>query len=394
VPQKVIQTGSIFSGINFRTSVETVQGATSTAERNAADSYTVEVKVKVNVPKPHRELADLEKLNPGLGKILPWLPASLATAKISPEFDAFYRGKIASLRANLNRLDQLISRHNFYDCETILELQSPATKRRALLIQADMDVDTDGSDGDRAAALESGGSASFQPFTSYRWPRRTQNPNPSAAIWEKRIAETQTRITDPKTPAADLPKLKADLARLRIELRDLQTYSFLTGALDPFIVLPGGMLGRSGIGAAFGDYCIVIVDDVLYPAIVGDAGPMTKVGEASLRLCRQVAPRANGTTRALSDLKATYIVFPGTAEKPFGPPDYEKWRDRCTALLAEFGGSPAELFTWTDLSKPPVPPVPPAPTTPAPAPPGAPAAPPATSAVTPAAAVLPAKAKP
>ena len=78
------------------------------------------------------------------------------------------RRKVTSIRTNLDRLDQLISRHNFFDCETILELQNPKTKRKALLIQADMDVDTDGTDGDRMPSFEPG-SRTFQPFTSYRW---------------------------------------------------------------------------------------------------------------------------------------------------------------------------------------------------------------------------------
>ena len=50
--QKTLSVGSIFNGIHFKTKFETVPGTTATAERNLADSYTVEVSVKVTVPKP------------------------------------------------------------------------------------------------------------------------------------------------------------------------------------------------------------------------------------------------------------------------------------------------------------------------------------------------------
>jgi hypothetical protein len=61
------------------------------------------------------------------------------------------------------------------------------------------------------------------------------------------------------------------------------------GGADPFIVLPTPMFGRgkTGYTPTMGDYCVVIVGNVLYPAIIGDAGPIAKTGEASLRLCKQ-----------------------------------------------------------------------------------------------------------
>src|SRR4051812_4431335 len=59
VPMKSLQTGSLFSGINYRVNFETKEGESATTERNKADSYTVEVNVKVNVPKAHQSLEDL-----------------------------------------------------------------------------------------------------------------------------------------------------------------------------------------------------------------------------------------------------------------------------------------------------------------------------------------------
>ena len=307
-------------------------------------------------------------------------------AKVSPEFDELYRNKVTSLRSNLNRLDNLLSRHNFYDCETILELTHPTTKRKAVLIQSDMDVDTDGSDGDRIATVDTGNSRTFQPFTSYHWPKRTKNPNPVEPVWQKRIADNDAKVARADTTDAEKQRLRAENNRLRVELRDLQTHSYLAGAFDPFIVLPTTMFGRnhSGFVPKIGDYCVIIVGEGLYPGIVGDAGPTTKIGEASLRLCRQITARASGENRALSDLKATYLVFTSTAEKTATPPNYAQWRTRCEELLNDFGGFTGELFAWPDITRPAVPEPPPVvvpavPAVPAavPATPSAPQSPPA-----------------
>lgn len=366
VPRKVLQTGSLFNGITYKTKIETLTGSTATADRESSDAYTVEVNVKVKIPKPHSELAELHKLNPHLDKLLPALPEMLATAKVSPEFDNLYRNKTNQVKSSLDRLDQLLSRHNFYDCETILQLEHPTTKRRALLVQSDMDVDTDGSDGDRIFSLEGNQSSTYQPFTSYRWPKQTKVPNQCQAIWEKRIAENEAKAKDPKTPAADVAKLKADSNRLRAEIKELQTFGFLIGAADPFIVLPTQMFsrGKTGYTPAIGDYCVVIVGNVLYPAIVGDAGPIAKLGEASLRICKEVSAKSNPGYRAVADLKATYLVFPGSTERPMVPPNLENWRKRCEELLNEFGGYTGDLFTWTDITKSAVPPPPPPPVLP------------------------------
>ena len=81
------------------------------------------------------------------------------------------------LRENLGRLDLLLSRHNFFDCQTVLQLQHPQTHRKALLLQAEMDVDADGSDSDRLPA-GTGAPTNFKPATSYRWEKKTDAPNP------------------------------------------------------------------------------------------------------------------------------------------------------------------------------------------------------------------------
>jgi hypothetical protein len=240
-------------------------------------------------------------------------------------------------------------------------------------------VDTDGTDGDRVPQFEAG-SRTFQPFTSYRWAKRTATPNPCTPIWEKRISDNEAKIKDPRTPAWDVQRLKSDNSRLRMEIRDLQSHSFLIGSADPFIVLPGQMFSakRNGFEPHIGDYCVVLVDDTFYPAIIGDAGPTTKIGEASLRICRQLNPKSNGEFRPVNDLKATYLIFPNSGDKNWGPPDLKTWYARCDSLLKEFDDYKGNLFQWADTTRPPA--LPPAvngaaqspPGTPKPAPIGAP----------------------
>jgi hypothetical protein len=306
----------------------------------------------------------------------------LETAKVSPVFDTLYRLKVDSIRNNLQHLDKLPTRHNFYDCDTLIELQHPETKRRALFIQADMDTDTDGSDADRqieASALSSSGQAT----TSYRWAKKTELPNPFLPGREAKLKKAEDEIAAHGITDDRKAELRKSLVSLRENIHELKKFSFLIAQTDPFIVLPGALTSAKNPSGPFkpaiGDYCLVIYGQKIYPAIVGDAGPMDKVGEASLRIAKQINPKANGENRATNDLKVTYLVFPGTADK-MDAPDLEKWQARCEELLNEIGGHDGELFVWEDLLKPPAITPPPVAVTPPPAVTSPPAVPPATPA--------------
>jgi hypothetical protein len=300
---------------------------------------------------------------------LPHLPKLVESAHVSPFFDNLYRLKVANIQSNLNRLDIVLSRHNFYDTETILEMQHPETKRRALFVQADMDVDEDGSDSDRVPTVDSS-SLTFQPFTSYKWDKKTDKVNPFLPGRQQALEKAKQDLAK-AAPGSDKAKaLKETIEDLKAEIHSLQTFSFLVGAVDPFIVLPFSVvLKKTPFSPVPGDYCVVIHENILYPAIVGDVGPAYKMGEASMRICKEVNARSSSINRAMSDLKITYLVFPNTADRPFAAPDLPKWRERCAKLLDELGGAKGELFAWADLTAPPPPtPPPPAPTTPAPNP--------------------------
>jgi hypothetical protein len=368
VPNKRLEVGKIFNGMKYEVTLETEHGTTATREREEPGSYSAELTVKVKVPKPYRDLAELKKINSALPEVLPALPLLLETAKVSPIFDELYRRKVGVLQSNLMRLDSLLSRHNFYDCETLLELQHPETKRRALFIQSDMDTDTDGADSDRVANVE-GASSTYQPATSYRWAKKTDKPSNLIPPREAKIKAWGQELKTNGVTAARKEELRDAISRTRTEIADLKTFSFLIAFADPYIVVPGA-LASHGLGGPFkpsvGDYCVVIYGRTLYPAIVGDVGPKSLIGEASLRLGKQINPNASGTTRATSDLKVTYLIFPGTVDK-MDVPDLAKWRERCEKLLGEIGGHGGELFTWEDLTKPKAPPATPVPATPAPA---------------------------
>ena len=348
-----LDTGRLFNGITLHSSVETTPGADASTERVDPDSYVLDLKLNARVPMPNRTIEELAKITPRLPELLPGLTAMAGPDSVSPLFAELYNTKLRMLRENLVRLDLLLSRHNFFDCQTVLQLQHPQSHRKALLLQADMDVDADGSDGDRMPA-GTGAPTNFKPFTSFKWAKKTPAPNPYLAGTEERLK----RAEDESAAKTTSPERKRDLhnsiTQLQAEVATLNKFSFLIGATDPYIVIPGAFThGRDA--AKTGDYSLVIYGDGIYPAIVGDIGPNDKVGEASFRIAKQVNPQATAYNRPVSELKVTYLVFPGTADPQSGPPDLEKLQATCQKLVDEIGGATVPLHHWENV-------IPPAPT--------------------------------
>ena len=356
-----LETARLFNGVTVRSTLETPPGAAASAERVDPESYVLDLKLQARVPTPNKTIDELATVNPELPKLLPGLASMLNPDSISPFFEDLYRRKLQNLRENLSRLDQLLSRHNFYDCQTILQLKHPETKRRAVLIQAEMDVDADGSDSDRLPA-GSGVSPNFQPFTSYRWAKKSERPNPYLPATDEKLGRYEAEYSAKATTAARKAELKNALARVRDEINSLKKFSYLIGATDPFIVIPGGLTAVEG--TKVGDYAVVIHGGAIYPALVGDVGPSEKAGEASLRIAKEINPAATPLSRPESDLKATYLIFPGSGEKPWGPPDLDKIHARCEELVKEIGGASVPLHKWTNI----IPPIPTPTPTPTPTP--------------------------
>ncbi len=361
IPPKTRDTGRLYNGIRVRTTLDATQGQPASVEREVLEDYALDLRLQVKVPTPMRTLAELSRRSPALGTSLPKLPALLEKAEVSKFYFAVYQNKTDLLRQNLVHLDALLGRDLFYDTDTILELQDPDSKRKALLIQTDMDVDTDGSDPERWNDIDAS-DPTFQPLTNYKWLKRVPTMvSPLVKVYQDRIdkLEAETRAPNARKGAA------ASLQALREDLYGVEHYSSLIARNDPYVVLPSFMVrgGAGTPGPQIGDYVVVVAGNQLYPAIFGDKGPNHLLGEASIRLAQAVDPRASATRSPVDDLKITYLVFPGTAEQPFGPPDLGHIRQRCQELLNEIGGNRAALHDWPSL----LPPPPPTPTpTPAP----------------------------
>jgi hypothetical protein len=356
-----LDTAKLFSGITVHAAVDPIPGGAASDERADPQSYVLDLKLHARVPTPNKTIEELAKVSPELPRLLPGLAAMLTPDSVSPFFKDLYDTKLKLLRENLVRLDQLLSRHNFYDCQTVLQLRHPESHRRAVLLQADMDVDADGSDSDRLPA-GSGVSPNFKPFTSFKWPKKSAVPSPYQAPLEEKLKRYETELANKGTAAERKRELKGAIAQVRDEIESLKRYSFLIGATDPYIVLPSG-LGKAD-GGKVGDYAVVVFGDRIFPAVVGDIGPSDKAGEASLRIAKEINALATPNNRPVSDLKVTYVIFPGTAETPLGPPDLEKLQARCETLVKEIGGAGVPLHHWENI----IPPLPTPTPTPTPSP--------------------------
>ncbi len=340
----------LFNGLQYKWSVKTSPGETAARDRDKDSSYRLELKLDISMPRAATTLEDLKVANALLPEMLPSLPVLLESARVSPDYAALYERKMDWLKERLERLDQILSRHNFYDCDTMLELRHPSTGRRALLVQGDMDVNVDGSDGDRNIEVDGSGQF-FQAQTSYRWPKTTSRPNPFIARFQERIDKASQELSQQEATDARRAELKSQITEWKRQIADLKSASFLVSTTDPSIVLPVFMV-RSG-AATIGDYAVVIHGDKIYPVIVGDAGPSYKVGEASLRLCNEINHTGTPLARPVSDLSVTYLVFPGSADPKRSAPDLDKWHARCSELLAEIGvTNTAALHRWEDIVPP------------------------------------------
>jgi hypothetical protein len=348
-----LDTAKLFNGITLHSTVETIPGADAATERILPDSYALDLKLLARVPSPNKTIEELAKVSSQLPTLFPGLTSMVSGDSVSPLFAQLYDAKIKMLRENLGRLDLLLSRHNFFDCQTVLQLQHPQTHRKAILLQADMDVDADGSDSDRLPA-GTGAPTNFKPATSYRWQKKTDAPNPYLAGTEERLKRAEDEYALATTNPARKRELRNAIVELRAEVSTLKKFSFLIGATDPFIVVPGAFT-RGPEPVKPGDYALVVYGDAIYPVIVGDVGPNDKVGEASLRIARELNALSTPYNRPVSDLKVTYMMFPGTAEKPFGPPDLERIHARCETLAKEIGGTSVPLHRWENIIPSPTP---------------------------------------
>ena len=347
-------------GFSFHSQIKLENGGLATSERKEKSAYKADYVLTVRVPRAATTMEELQVGNPNLGSLLPGLAPLVEKATISNYFENLYRNKTDRLESSSAKLGKLLTAHNFFDCQTMLNLTAD-NGRKVFLLQGDMDVVSDGSDGDRLPEMpdEIVNSTHYQPTTSYGWAKTGDVKNPLITGYEKRLAAAKRELGD-----SSVSKDRKDWVRSRIKnvitprIEEMKRRSFLIADYDPFIVIPMNIildklsLSKPKVGDKWGpkvgDYAVVLHEGILYPAIVGDAGPTFKVGEASLRMARQIDKKSSAYWRPVSDLTVTYICFPGTAKKPHRAPDYEDFRETCQNLLEEIGGlrEGVELFRW------------------------------------------------
>jgi len=351
--RKNYDTSKLFSGIIIKSSVEGSPSQETAMEAVAdSNSYKMDINLHVQWPKAATTTSELQAATPDILGLLPSLDTYLTNAVPSPDFALLLNHKEKSLRNNLGQLQHLPYRDSLFDCQTILDLRNPKTSRRALFVQAIMNVNTDGSDGDRNLTIDHF-SPTFQPQTNYRWGKKTDRPNPCLRESLSQLALTEAELGNGTITAAGKTSLEARSTAAKATIAELKRWSFLVGTADPFIVLPSFMAGKTSNQPSIGDYAVVIAKGTLYPAILGDLGPNSKIGEASLRICREIEAQSGADRRPVSSPEVVYLIFPGTAEKPFTAPDYAHWSERCHALWKQFGGSDtASWHEWTSLEQP------------------------------------------
>jgi hypothetical protein len=120
IPSSRMETARLFNGVEIHSRVTTAEGAPAVVERKTPDAYLLDLEVKVQVPKPAQTLEELTGADPLIGSVLPGLKNELPAATVSSFYHGLYQLKVEALNRTLARLDQLVSRHNFFDCNTIL----------------------------------------------------------------------------------------------------------------------------------------------------------------------------------------------------------------------------------------------------------------------------------
>ncbi len=354
-PPDGVEIRRLSKGIDLKVGFNSTAGELASMERKDREAYLAEYTLKVRMPRAATSLEDLTRTSPQLPEVFPGLGAMLPQAKVSAWYSQLYANKAARLKSDVGRLDDVLSRHNFYDCETILNLRSEESGQRLFLMQAEMDVVSDGSDGDRLAEMPEKivNSTNYQPFTSYRWRKTGRTPNPMIEGWERRVGKARQEIENAATGKERKNWLVNRIKMLEAGIADMKYASFLIAEYDPFIVIPSNILTdrRDPYAPNIGDFALVVHGRSVYPAIVGDAGPSFKVGEASLRMAREINADADPYSRPVSDLTVTYLVFPRSADDPKRPPDYEQWHKRCGELVNKVGGlgEGVELYRWKNL---------------------------------------------
>lgn len=300
-------------------------------------------------PSAVRTSAELTQINPLLPKTLQDFPALIQNATLSPHYKTLYDLKIKEVQKGTS-----LTSHNYFDCATILNITHPSGQK-VVWIQADMDVVTDGTDPNRFPLLsdynEARHSDWFLPATGYSWGGASRK-NPFLSYYPEAInklagykKEFQREAENDGGVIWRALMEECDFQSKRMQIRykenlsTMQSRRSLVATADPFIVIPlTWFREQSSYALRHGDKAAVIYGGNIIPAIVGDAGPSYKIGEASLRIAKALNPKASGKVRAVDSLGVTYLIFPKTAEQPRGEPSLPRINAGVKSLLEKIGG--------------------------------------------------------
>ncbi|WP_411825611.1 hypothetical protein [Luteolibacter sp. AS25] len=309
-------------------------------------------KISIKRPRAVSDFKTLRELNPKLPVALAEIESLVENGTVSKRFDLLFDEKAKHIQRQ--KTLSALSNYNYYDCATIMDLVHPRSGRRALLIQAGMDVVTDGSDPDRAANLEDYHDALtsdwFQPYTGYVW-GSAEKKSPFATYYDDRIAELVALKAEVDKRNRELPirAWRKISEAYQEEINHLSRVKndnswglganprSVVAALDPIIVLPRNWFGKNA-AIAHGDYALVIYGDRVFPTMVAEAGPSYKIGEASLRLAWKINKEASGKQRAAEAFSVSYVVFPGTRKSSRSEPDVLEINEKVRSLIGEIGG--------------------------------------------------------
>ncbi|MGJ8634481.1 MAG: glycoside hydrolase family 75 protein [Luteolibacter sp.] len=344
----VLLTLSFGNGVGQVFKEESVEQSPVALRKSGTQFGTISIKR----PEAVSDFRTLLELNSKLPVALADIESLVERGTVSKRFDLLFDEKAKHIKRQ-KTLDAL-SNYNYYDCATIMDLVHPETGRRALLIQAGMDVVTDGSDPDRAGDLEDyhGALSSnwFQPYTGYVW-GRSKNKNPFANYYDDRISELVSLKAEVDQRNQELPtrawRMVSEVYQEEINhlsrVKKDNSWGLsnnprsVVAALDPIIVLPRNWFGKNA-SISHGDYALVVYGDRVFPTMVAEAGPTYKIGEASLRLAREINKNASGTQRAVDAFSVTYVVFPGTRKATRSEPDVLEINAKVRSLIDEIGG--------------------------------------------------------
>ncbi len=320
--------------------------------------------ISIKRPEAVSDFKGLRELNPKLPVALAEIESLVEKGTVSKRFDLLFDEKAKYIQRQ--KTLTALSNYNYYDCATIMDLVHPETGRRALLIQAGMDVVTDGSDPDRVGELEDYHTALtsdwFQPYTGYVWGRATKE-NPFASYYDKRIGELVELKAEVEKRNEELPirawRKVSEVCQEEIDYLNRVKRNNQWGlsnnprsvvaALDPIIVLPRNWFGKNS-AINHGDYALVVYGDRVIPTMVAEAGPTYKIGEASLRLAWKINKEASGKQRAADAFSVSYVVFPGTRKATRSEPDLAEINQKVRSLAKEIGGlgKGAKYEAWED----------------------------------------------